>query len=203
LSYRYADTSNYPSQLTVFWSRIGSTWNPTNFKHVGTDGTTGATLNANISEASKTVYWGNSPTMASAVAALPDGNYKINFELVKENNNRTFTSATFAKGPTAVTPTVSPAISTFTGISIQWTPASTGINDIELSTLYSIYPNPAISNVYVNGPDIQSVDVFTLEGKRIFSSNQQKLNIAALKKGTYMLSINTGKGIVSKKLIKN
>jgi hypothetical protein len=141
--------------------------------------------------------------MASAVAALPDGDYKINFELVKENNNRTFTSATFAKGPTTVSPTVSPAISTFTGISIQWTPVNTAIQNIELATLYSIYPNPATSTVFVNGPDIQSIDVFTLEGKRIFSSNQQKLNIAALKKGTYMLSINTGKGIVSKKLIKN
>ena len=137
------------------------------------------------------------------MAVLPDGDYKINFELVKNNNNRTYTSATFTKGPTAVTPTVSPAISTFTGISIQWTPALTGVKSIELSSLYSIYPNPVTSNVFVNGPDIQSIDVFTLEGKKILSSKHQKLNTNALIKGTYLLNINTGKGIVSKKLIKN
>ena len=201
LSYRYTNKNDYAKQLTIFWSRIGSTWNTTNFKHVGVDGTTGASLTN--SEAAKTVYWGNSTTMATTVAGLPDGDYKINFELVKENNNRTYTSATFAKGPTAVTPTISPAIATFTNISIQWTPTATGINNIELSTLYSIYPNPATSTVFVNGPDIQSIDVFTLDGKRIFSSNLQKLNINALKKGTYLLNINTGKGVVSKKLIRN
>lgn len=204
LSYQYG--SAYSSQLTIFWSRIGSTFNPNNtanLKHVGIDGTTGATLSASAASSTKTVYWGNSTTMASTVASLPDGDYKINFELVKENNNRTYTSATFTKGPTAVTPTVSPAISTFSGISIQWTPTNTALTDVKLSSLYSIYPNPSASNVYVNGPDVKSIDVFTLEGKHVFSSNEQKLNISSLKKGTYLLNINTGKGLVSKKLIKN
>jgi len=203
LGYRYSTEGGYQDQLTTMFSLTGNTVNATTTKFVGaTDGTTGATFST--AQASKTVYWGKTGTMATSVAALADGNYTVNFELVKRNNNRSFTKATFAKGKTASTPTVSPAISTFTGISIQWTPAATtGINDIQLSNLYSIYPNPSIANVYVNGPDIQSVEVFTLEGKFIFSSNQQKLNISALQKGTYLLNINTGKGSITKKLVKN
>ena len=205
LGYRYGNGSSaqYSPQLSTFWSKIGNTFNIPNFKYVGnTDGTSGATTTSAI--ASKTYYWGKTAPNVTAVAAFPDGVYTINFESAKNNNNRKYASTTFTKGPAVSTAAaVSPAISTFAGISAIWTPAATGINNIELSTLYSIYPNPAITSVYVNGPDIQSVDVFTLEGKRIFSSNQQKLNIAALKKGTYMLSINTGKGNVSKKLIKN
>ena len=202
LSYAYSTKGSYQNELTTMYSFVGNAISASTLKYVGTpDGFTSATISSN--QASTTVYWGKSGNNATSVAALADGTYKVNFELVKRSNNRSYTSATFTKGPTAVTPTVSPVIATFTGISIQWTPAATGINNIELATLYSIYPNPATSTVFVNGPDIQSIDVFTLEGKRIFRSNLQKLNINALKKGTYLLNINTGKGVVSKKLIRN
>ncbi len=135
---------------------------------------------------------------------VPDGTYTVSIEMSSESygTNSKYVTTTFTKGPAVVTLTPT-AVSPISNVTVKWQPANTGINNIELSTLYSIYPNPAVSNVYVNGPDVKSIDVFTLEGKHIFSSNQQKLNIASLKKGTYLLNINTGKGLVSKKLIKN
>jgi len=190
------------SGMTVWFTAIGSNWaNRSTYKDV--DGIAGAT---NTNYGTKTCYWGNTVNLGT----VTDGLFTVKMELLDGhlaplNSAGHYVAAyTFTKGTTANNGVLSGTLPVcFKNVSIAWAPNLTGINDIELSTLYSIYPNPAISSVYVNGPDIQSVDVFTLEGKRIFSSNQQKLNIAALKKGTYMLSINTGKGNVSKKLIKN
>jgi hypothetical protein len=185
----YACTSKHPEDL-INWINI----NPSRDK---TDAVSSATLS---SHAQRTATWNGTNKLG---VQQEDGLYTVKIEMT-ENENGTSKLATFqfTKGTTAQI--LTPAnVTGFSGISIKWTPTNTAIQNIELATLYSIYPNPATSTVFVNGPDIQSIDVFTLEGKRIFSSNQQKLNIAALKKGTYMLSINTGKGIVSKKLIKN
>jgi len=200
LSYRYWNTEDYPSQLTTFWSKIGSTWSVANFKHVGTDGSSGATISS--AEPAKTVYWGKSPTMATSVAALPDGEYKVNFEFVIYNNIRTYTSAIFTKGPVAVNPTVSPAISTFSGISISWVPASTGIKNVELSKLYSVYPNPTKSTAYITGFDIKSIEILTINGLSIFTTNEQKINLTNLPKGVYLAKLTTAVGTFIKKIEK-
>jgi len=196
--YRTSNGDGSAQDMSTFWSKIGSSWSTSPTKLLTTtDAVTGATTSTAYT--AKALYWGKT----SSISTVSDGTYTVNFEMANYSPvSRRYTSGTFVKGTNAAT-TSAPNATGFSNISIQWQPVNTGIDNIELSTLYSIYPNPAISSVYVNGPDIQSVDVFTLEGKRIFSSNQQKLNIAALKKGTYMLSINTGKGNVSKKLIKN
>lgn len=196
--YRTSNGDGSAQDMSTFWSKIGSSWGTSPTKLLTTtDAVTGATTSSAYS--AKVLYWGKT----SSISTVADGTYTVNFEMANYSPvSRRYTSGTFAKGATAVNSTA-PNVTGFSNISIQWVPTNTGISDLKLSTLYSIYPNPAISNVYVNGPDIQSVDVFTLEGKRIFSSNLQKLNINALKKGTYLLNINTGKGVVSKKLIKN
>jgi len=182
-----AERKNYLTN----WKAVNSTFDIT-----GVDATSGATK---TSFGTRTCIWNGTNSSGNQVV---DGTYYVKMELTDKNATGNLGTFAFSKGTTAVnlTPTNVPS---FSNISITWQPAKTGINNIELSTLYSIYPNPAISNIYVNGPDIQSIDVFTLEGKRVFSSNQQKLNINTLKKGTYLLNINTGKGLVSKKLIKN
>ncbi len=161
-----------------------------------TDAISGATL---TSHAQRTATWNG--TNKTGVQQ-DDGIYTVKLEMTENEGTGKLATFQFAKGTTAQT--LTPAnVTGFSGISIKWTPTNTAINSIELSTLYSIFPNPSKESVYVNGPDIQSIDVFTLEGRILFSSNQQKLSIAPLKKGTYLLNINTGKGLVSKKLIKN
>ena len=184
----YACTAKHAEDLTN-WVGI----NPTKDK---TDAVSSATL---TSHGQRTASWNG--TNKTGVQQ-DDGNYTVKLEMTENEGTGKLATFQFTKGTAsqALTPT---DVSGFSGISIKWTPTNTAIQNIELATLYSIYPNPATSTVFVNGPDIQSIDVFTLEGKRIFSSNLQKLNLNALTKGTYLLNINTGKGIVSKKLIKN
>lgn len=201
LSYAYSSKGGYQNELTTLYSFVGNVINATTLKYVGSpDGYTGATITA--SQASKTVYWGKSGNNATSVASLADGTYKVNLEMVKRSNNRTYTSATFTKGPTAVTPTVSPAISTFTGISIQWTPDATAINTIELSKLYSVFPNPTHSTVYVNGFDINEIELVSLNGKSMFVAQNQKLDLSGLPKGIYFAKINTKAGTFMKKIEK-
>lgn len=199
LSYQFASSSR-DSQLSTFWSLIGSSYNVTNFKFVGTpDGSTGATFNGAIAQ--KTVYWGNSATMATAVAALADGNYNLIFELVRENNLISKYTVVFAKGPTTSTPTI-PTMSYFNSVSASWVPANTAVQDVELQKMYSLYPSQAVSSIYVTGLDIEGIDICTLSAKIISHSNEQKVNISSLPKGMYMAVIYTKAGMVVKKFQK-
>ena len=186
----YGQTSKYYADL-AHWNSESAT-NKVNATTGATKGSSGA----------YTSTW-NAKDQAN-INIVPDGTYTVSIEMSSESygTNSKYVSTTFTKGTSAVTLTPT-NVSPISGISIKWQPVNTAIQNIELATLYSIYPNPATSTVFVNGPDIQSIDVFTLDGKRIFSSNLQKLNINALKKGTYLININTGKGVVSKKLIRN
>lgn len=201
LSYRYGNNGNYARQMTSFWSLIGSTFNTSNFKFVGTpDGFSGATMNAAVPLT--TVYWGQSATMAASVAGLADGNYKVNFEMVKNNDRRSYTSATFVKGPTISTPTISPAIATFSNISVDWTPVNTAIRNIELEKMYSVSPNPVKSSFIIKGADIVSLELFTIAGKRIKSTKETKMDISFLAKGNYIAVVTTRNGKFSKKIVK-
>jgi hypothetical protein len=186
--YVYNNNKGYRPELTNWTSKSGN-----NFVNA----TTGATRSHGLISAN---WPGKDKTLTTV---LNDGTYYVKIETKEDGKAVKLGSFSFTKGTTSQTLNPAAITGSFTGISIQWTPTNTALTNVELSTLYSIYPNPAKESIYVNGPDIQSIDVFTLEGKRIFSSNQQKLNINALKKGTYLLNINTGKGIVSKKLIRN
>lgn len=204
LSYRYGNGNNgrYCSQLNLFWPLIGSVFNTANFKYVGTtDGVSGATL-LNTAVPLTTVYWGQSTSMASAVAGLADGEYKVNFEMVKHNNNRSYTSAIFVKGPAPSNPTVSPTITTFNNISVDWKPLNTAVKSVELEKMYTISPNPVKSSFIVKGSDIVSVDLFSMAGKRIKSTNETKMNISSLAGGNYIAVVTTKNGNFSKKIIK-
>lgn len=160
------------------------------------DAITGATLNAH---ATRTASW-NGKNVSQVV--VDDGDYNVKFELADGGSSKVVTYR-FTKGTSSSTGTlVGNSASCFSNISVIWTPTNTAIHNIELSNLYSIYPNPAKASIYINGPDIRSTAIYTLEGKKIISVNQQIINIDALKKGVYMLNVNTGKGIVSKKLVK-
>ena len=199
LAYRYSGNAQFATdfapQLTTFYSLIGSSFNPasiTNLKFVGNpDGVSGATISAAFPLT--TVYWGQSANMATAVAALPDADYKVNFEMVKRNNNRSSGSVTFTKGPANSAPVV-PAITSFTNMTVSWTPANTAINDVEFEKLYSLYPNPAVSSIYVSGLGIEGVDICSLSAKILIHSNESNVNISQLPKGAYLAVIYTKTG---------
>ncbi|HEY6914391.1 MAG TPA: T9SS type A sorting domain-containing protein, partial [Paludibacter sp.] len=107
----------------------------------------------------------------------------------------------FTKGPVAqtVTPT---AVSPISAITLTWTPVNTAIDNVEFSKLYNVYPNPAVSSVYVTGSDIKEVQICSLAGKILLSSKEQKVNISVLPKGFYLAVIYAKDGMVVKKIEK-
>lgn len=134
---------------------------------------------------------------------VPDGNYTVSIEMSSESygTNSKYITTTFTKGPAVVTLTPT-AVSPISNVSIQWVPSSTAINNIELSKLYSVYPNPTRSTVYINGFDIEAIEVYALNGKLIFVTNNQKIDLSGLSKGIYLAKITTKAGTFMKKIEK-
>jgi len=159
------------------------------------DAITGATQS---SYGARTCTW-NGTNVSKVV--VPDGNYTVWMEVTDDAVQGPFTSFTFAKGTTAVT--LSPtALTNFSGISIKWVPVNTAVNDVKIGSQYSVYPNPTRSVAYVSGFDILEVEVCTLSGKTVFTTNEQQLNLTALPKGIYLAKVYTKKGNFIKKIEK-
>jgi len=130
-----------------------------------------------------------------------DGNYILKMEMTEGGNNK-LVSYTFAKGTTSVslTPT---SVTGFSGISINWVPTNTALNEIDFENQYSVYPNPTKSTAFVTGFDIKQVELITLSGKSIFVTDNQRLDLSNFPKGIYLLKITSDKGTYMKKIEKN
>ena len=87
-----------------------------------------------------------------------------------------------------------------------------GIQDIDLSSTISLYPNPADKEVYLtlDNTDLGNAEavIYDIQGKvvKVFevkeNENNVKLDISSLQKGTYTIMISNDKTRVTKKLIK-
>jgi hypothetical protein len=159
------------------------------------DATTGATQ---TSHGNRTGKWNG--TNASKVL-VADGTYTVKMEMTESNSGSRIGTFTFEKGPNAVTLTPS-NIPSFTNITISWIPTLSGIEDVKLSKLYEVYPNPTKSSIYVNGIDISEVEILSLNGKSLLKTNEQKVNLSSLVSGTYLVQIQSKLGTVLKKIIK-
>ncbi|MFK7001814.1 LamG-like jellyroll fold domain-containing protein [Flavobacterium oreochromis] len=70
------------------------------------------------------------------------------------------------------------------------------------ATLYPI-PTQNILNIDIEN-DIKSVEIFNLQGQKIFYSNNKQINISFLNAGVYILRVeDINKGIATKHIIKN
>jgi len=80
---------------------------------------------------------------------------------------------------------------------------SLSIDEVEISDL-KVYPNPVKDIINISGKEILNVEVFTLQGKKLFApySNNQ-INISNLAQGVYILKIDSKNGYSSKRIIKN
>ncbi|MEI8085941.1 MAG: T9SS type A sorting domain-containing protein [Paludibacter sp.] len=200
------DTGTVGPDLPKWWSLIGSAWPSSATRATKTqtltDATTGATTSSYLTN--QVAYWGNNTAAAAAVAAVADGTYTVNFEVANSSTSAGMKnySKTFVKGTTPIVNSLVTATTGFSGISISWAPIVSGINEIQLSNLYSVYPNPTKSSVFVSGIDIKEIELCDLSGKRIFTSNEQKINLGNLPKGTYLAKITSEKGLFIKKIIK-
>lgn len=170
-------------------------WVASNTSKDKTDATTGATLS---SHATRTATWNGTNVSKTVVA---DGDYIVKLEMTENEGTGKFTSYTFTKGTTAVT--LNPAnVSGFSNISIKWVPTNTALNDIEDAKQYSVYPNPTLSTAYVNGYDIQEIELIALNGKSIFVTQNPKLDLSLLPKGIYLAKITAQSGTYMKKIEK-
>ena len=82
--------------------------------------------------------------------------------------------------------------------------------------VFSCYPNPTSNEVhlqlYIDEPGKLDIAITDLNGKVVYSTstaamprgmNNTTLNIGDLSDGVYMITINTGKGSYSNKIIKS
>ena len=71
----------------------------------------------------------------------------------------------------------------------------------------SIYPNPSVSIVHVEGQNIEAVNIYDLKGQLLFSKktlgnvDRYEIEIAHYLEGTYMVEVQTKTGSVTKKII--
>jgi len=77
---------------------------------------------------------------------------------------------------------------------------ATDINDPEAGAQFSMYPNPAVDHVMINSSDeLQRVTVMNTLGQlvidEVISGNQYELQTSAYTVGTYMVKIETDKGV--------
>lgn len=83
--------------------------------------------------------------------------------------------------------------------------ASLSRNDFNSFSDFSIYPNPANEIVTVKSDEnIESLEILSLEGRKIKSCNAAKIDISDLSNGMYLMQIKTAEGKLGiKKIIKN
>ncbi len=85
----------------------------------------------------------------------------------------------------------------------------TGIANIEDNLGISVYPNPSVSGKVTvemeSGERIGSIELIDLQGRLIKTIHPEdyitEINVSTLKEGMYFLRIQTGKILVSKKII--
>jgi hypothetical protein len=148
----------------------------------------------------RTGTWNGTDVNRTLVA---DGTYSVKMEMTDFSGQGSLGTFSFVKGPSAQT--VSPSnVMSFSNISIRWVPSITSaLEDLNMSNLYQVYPNPTSSSIFVNGLDIQDIEIFTISGKSLLKTNLHNVNLSDLPKGVYMIKINSETGTVMKKLVKN
>lgn len=201
---QFGQNSSYITDLSAWVAN--SAKNKVGLVSTGVDATTGATLK---SYGSRTCKW-DGTNVSSVVQA--DGTYTIKFELVDTEGGvavgatgHKVATYTFVKGPANSSGTLSgAAASCFSNVTISWVPVPppAAINDVELEKMYNVYPNPAISSIYVTGTDIKDIEICSLTGRSIFTSKEQNVNVSALPKGMYLAVIRSKAGTIVKKIEK-
>ncbi len=73
---------------------------------------------------------------------------------------------------------------------------------VDEGLIISVYPNPARNIITINTEaKIYQVKVLSLSGQEILTVNSNMIDVSNFDKGIYLLSINTNKGVISKKIL--
>jgi ELWxxDGT repeat protein len=79
------------------------------------------------------------------------------------------------------------------------------VNNLELENKFSLYPNPTSNSFFIESNiQLAKVSISNLQGKTIktFNKNMETYNVEDLTSGLYFINIQTEKGKITKKLIK-
>lgn len=87
------------------------------------------------------------------------------------------------------------------GVTVNITNFSNG-NKIQVNSDIKVYPNPANDVLHIETAlEIQSIEVYTLQGQKVLSSKQKEVNVSDLAAGIYMIHIQDIKNNVETKRI--
>jgi hypothetical protein len=81
-----------------------------------------------------------------------------------------------------------------------------GTSEVSSKSFINIFPNPTPDFINIKAEDkIDSVEIFDLSGKLILKDHKGKnrIEVSTLENGIYMVKINTVKGSITRKIIKN
>lgn len=74
--------------------------------------------------------------------------------------------------------------------------------EIEEGLQLSLYPNPVTNSFTINSEaKIYQVKVLNLSGQELLVTTNKEVDVSTLEKGLYLVSINTEKGMISKKIV--
>jgi len=85
---------------------------------------------------------------------------------------------------------------------------SIGVNELDLSAVISVFPNPVSDVLYIENQDsnnaTKKITIYDLLGKRILNkkTTNNQLDVSHLISGVYLVEITTDKGVLNKKIIK-
>ena len=78
-----------------------------------------------------------------------------------------------------------------------------GLNDAVKASI-NVFPNPTSEFVTVTGIDnIRTISIYSLDGKKVLNSNENKISLQSLASGKYMIEVQSDAHIVRSTVIKN
>lgn len=132
---------------------------------------------------------------------MPDGNYKLCFELTDKNATGNYSFFVFSKDSNQITLTP-PNVPSFAAINIKWNPQTTSINDFKNSQLIQVFPNPTSDFANIKTNNFISAQLFDLAGNCISTYDSNIVDLRKLASGIYLLKIETKENTVYRKIIK-
>ncbi len=170
-----------------------------------TDATTGATL---TSYSTKSFTWDGTDLSGTL---LPDGDYKITIEECWSHGSSKVTkSYTFTKNGSEshLTPQDD---ADFSNVSIDWLPSSTGIESIENSNAFSIFPNPVRDkiNLYFHAnSQACNIHIVNTLGQVVYSEKKNEnysgiicVDLSTFKDGIYFVKVEWKSSIQTRTVV--
>ena len=77
------------------------------------------------------------------------------------------------------------------------------VNENNITNNFKIYPNPATNNFTIETEnDIKSVEIYSIQGQKVSTSNSKNIDVSNLSKGMYMVRIeDSNNAIATQKLV--